>query len=172
MSQLHLEHDTAPAPISDIDFLRESYEEHLAFWLQAQSLLWQPSMLASKLGHDIELQIVRKGPPFPDNANLMRTVTALHARIVYYKRSTTKKSHQVWKDVLPFANPYFVVIWPRFGELLDRSEREVVYNDDFLKEFDLFVEKTALNSKVVVLMKCPGCERWDKQDFHQGYKLE
>ncbi|KAL7813189.1 hypothetical protein V8C44DRAFT_357545 [Trichoderma aethiopicum] len=171
MSQDHLEHDTAPAPISDIGFLRDSYEKHLSLWLQTQSLLWQPSMLASKLGHDIELQIVRDGRP-RDVARLMRTVTALQARIVYHKRSTSKGSQQAWKDVLQHANPYFVVMWPWFGELLERSEKEEVYNEEFLEEFALFVEEMDLNSKIVVLMNCPGCERWDEQDFHQGYKLE
>ncbi|TFB06736.1 hypothetical protein CCMA1212_000297 [Trichoderma ghanense] len=170
-SQRELQHLTAPAPIGTVGFLRSSYKDHLSTWLRSQSPnTWQPSMLASKLGRDIELQIVREPRPF-DVANLMRAVTDLHAEIVWYKRSTHSDQHRVWRDVMQYANPAFVLMRPRFREMLEEEEGVVVTKDDFLDEFDRFAREEDLDSKVVVLMNCPECERWDKQNFYEGYQF-
>ncbi|KAL6870334.1 hypothetical protein J3F83DRAFT_773172 [Trichoderma novae-zelandiae] len=170
MSQRHLQHTTTPHPISTLGWIRGSYKTHLSAWLRAQSLVWHPSMLASKLGRDIERQIVREQRPL-DVANLMRAVTYLHAELVYYGVSTHRDPHRVWRDVLQYANPAFVGMWPRFGEMLEEAG-VVLTKDDFLDEFDRFAREEDLNGKVVVLMNCPGCERWDEQNFHQGHKME
>ncbi|KAL7814837.1 hypothetical protein V8C26DRAFT_429765 [Trichoderma gracile] len=165
-AQRRLQHETAPAPLGTVGFIRGSYIGHLREWLRSQSLCWHPSMLASKLGADIERQIVREQKP-RDVANLMRLVTGLHAEIVDRGGSTHRDPHRVWRDVLQFANPAFVDMWPRFGEMLEEARREVVVAvDDFLEEFDQFVKEKELNSKVVVLMNCPDCERWEQQNFH------
>lgn len=127
-------------------------------------------MLATKLGRDIELQITRDKRTF-DVANLMRAVTYLHAELVHYGVSTHRDPHQAWRDVLQYANPWFVVMRPRFREMAE-EKRVVLTKDDFLAEFDAFAAEQGLNTKVVVLMDCPDSERWNKQDFHQGYSMD
>ncbi|KAL7932504.1 hypothetical protein V8C35DRAFT_328481 [Trichoderma chlorosporum] len=168
MPQLRsLQHSTEPRPISDLGWIRGSYKAHLSNWLRSQALCWEPSMLATKLGHDIELQITRDKRTF-DVANLMRAVTYLHAELVYYGVSTHKDPHQVWRDVLQHANPWFTIMRPKLKEMAE-EKKVVITKDDFLAEFDAFVKEQGLNEKVVVLMNCPECERWDEQDFYQGY---
>ncbi|KAL7783632.1 hypothetical protein V8C37DRAFT_35574 [Trichoderma ceciliae] len=164
--QRHLQHNAEPRPISELGWIRGSYKSHLSHWLRSQSLRWDPSMLATKLGCDIELQITRDNRRF-DVANLMRAVTYLHADLVHYGVSTHRDPHQVWRDVLQYANPWFMAMRPRFREMME-EKRIVVTKDDFLREFDLFAAEEGLNGQVVVLMNCPDSERWDQQIFYMG----
>lgn len=165
-NQRHLQHNTEPRPISELGWVRGSYKTHLSVWLRSLNLRWEPSMLATKLGRDIELQITRDNRVF-DVANLMRAVTYLHAEMVHFGAASHRDPHQVWKDVLLHANPYFMAMNPRFREMLEETS-VVVTKDDFLSEFDLFAAEKELNGQVVVLMNCPGCERWDEQVFWKG----
>ncbi|KAJ4862123.1 hypothetical protein T069G_03077 [Trichoderma breve] len=164
LRQRSLQHNTEPRPISELGWIRGSYKTHLSNWLISQSLLWDPSMLATKLGRDIELQITRDNRAF-EVANLMRAVTYLHAELVYYGVSTHKDPLQVWRDVLQYANPWFIEMSPKLKDMVEEEEI-MITNDDFLAEFDAFVKEQGLNGKVVVLMNCPNSERWDKQNFH------
>ncbi|EHK23347.1 uncharacterized protein TRIVIDRAFT_220620 [Trichoderma virens Gv29-8] len=168
--QRFFQHSIEPRPISELGWIRGSYKTHLSKWLRSQALCWDPSMLATKLGRDIEIQITRDKRTF-DVANLMRAVTYLHAELVYYGVSTHEDPHQVWRDVLQYANPRFVVMWPKLKEMAEEDEF-VITKDEFLAEFDAFVKENRLNGKVVVLMNCPDCERWDEQNFHQNSLMD
>jgi hypothetical protein len=140
-------------PIDSMGFLRPNYVQHVENWLAEQGKPWDASMVASKVGNDIEKQQEDEGKRFNVDDAL------ICAFAVHQVLSKPRHDDRFWVEMLPHMNAELLGLRPAITEM---AENPNVGAKEFLAEFDLLIKDLNLNDeeKVVVIFNLPDCKAW------------
>jgi hypothetical protein len=152
-------------PIDGMGFLRPSYVQHVESWLAEQGKTWDASLVATKVGNDIEKQQEDEGKRLKVDEVLV-CAFAIHQVL-----SKPRHDDRFWVEMLPHMNPELLALRPSITEMAENPD---VGAKSFLAEFDLLVRELSLNDKdeSVVIFNLPNCQAWSTRWRHETSAAE